>query len=91
MICGIIMVGVIGSMATSIVPLELAAVVGAVLCVLTGCITEKQAYNSIDWINIFPFAGMISVATAMNTSAAGKLIAEFTVSLMGGNPSPVTW
>ena len=88
MICGIIMVGVIGSMATSIVPLELAAVVGAVLCVLTGCITEKQAYNSIDWITIFLFAGMIPVATAMNTSGAGKLIAEFTVSLMGGNPSP---
>lgn len=88
MICGIIMVGVIGSMAISIVPLELAAVVGAVLCVLTGCITEKQAYNSIDWITIFLFAGMIPVATAMNTSGAGKLIAEFTVSLMGGNPSP---
>ena len=88
MICGIIMVGVIGSMATSVVPLELAAVVGAVLCVLTGCITEKQAYNSIDWITIFLFAGMIPVATAMNTSGAGKLIAEFTVSLMGGNPSP---
>ena len=31
---------------------------------------------------------MIPVATAMNTSGAGKLIAEFTVSLMGGNPSP---
>ena len=87
-ICGVIMVGVIGSMATSIVPLELAAVVGAVLCVLTGCITEKQAYNSIDWITIFLFAGMIPVATAMNTSGAGKLIAQATVNMMGGNPSP---
>lgn len=87
-ICGIIMIGVIGSMATNVVPLELAAVVGAVLCVLTGCITEKQAYNSIDWVTIFLFAGMIPVASAMNTSGAGKLIAEATVQMLGGNPSP---
>lgn len=87
-ICGIIMVGVIGSMATDIVPLEIAAVVGAVIAVLTGCLTEKQAYNSIDWVTIFLFAGMIPVATAMNTSGAGKLIAEATVKMLGGDPSP---
>lgn len=87
-ICGIIMSGVILCMATSLVPLELAAVVGAVLCVLTGCITEKQAYNAIDWVTIFLFAGMIPVANAMNSSGAGKLIAEVTVNLMGGDPSP---
>ena len=83
-ICGII----IGSMATGIVPLEIAAVVGAVIAVLTGCLTEKQAYNSIDWVTIFLFAGMIPVATAMNTSGAGKLIAEATVKMLGGDPSP---
>lgn len=87
-ICGIIMVGVIGSMATGIVPLEIAAVVGAVIAVLTGCLTEKQAYNSIDWVTIFLFAGMIPVSTAMNTSGAGKLIAEATVKMLGGDPSP---
>jgi len=87
-ICGIIMIGVIVTMATSIVPLEVAAVVGALLCVVTGCLTEKQAYESIDWVTIFLFAGMIPMATAMNTSGAGKLIAEYTVAAMGGNPSP---
>lgn len=87
-ICGIIMLGVIITMATSIVPLEIAAVIGALLCVVTGCLTERQAYDSIDWVTIFLFAGMIPVATAMNTSGAGKLIAEYTVAAMGGDPSP---
>lgn len=87
-ICGVIMLGVIITMATSIVPLEIAAVIGALLCVVTGCLTERQAYDSIDWVTIFLFAGMIPVATAMNTSGAGKLIAEYTVAAMGGNPSP---
>lgn len=87
-ICGIIMLGVIITMATSIVPLEIAAVIGALLCVVTGCLTERQAYDSIDWVTIFLFAGMIPVAIAMNTSGAGKLIAEYTVAAMGGDPSP---
>lgn len=87
-ICGLIMAGVILTMAVDIVPLEVAAVTGALLCVLTGCLTEKQAYNSIDWITIFLFAGMIPVASAMNTTGAGKLIAEATVTMLGGNPSP---
>lgn len=87
-ICGIIMLGVIVTMATGVVPLEIAAVVGALLCVITGCLTERQAYDSIDWVTIFLFAGMIPLATAMNTSGAGKLIAEYTVAALGGNPSP---
>lgn len=87
-ICGLIMAGVILTMAVDIVPLEVAAVTGALLCVLTGCLTEKQAYNSIDWITIFLFAGMIPVASAMNTTGAGKLIAEATVKMLGGDPSP---
>lgn len=87
-ICGVIMLGVIVTMATDLVPLEIAAVIGALLCVVTGCLTERQAYDSIDWVTIFLFAGMIPMATAMNTSGAGKMIATFTVAAMGGNPSP---
>ena len=87
-ICGIIMLGVIITMATGIVPLEIAAVIGALLCVITGCLSERQAYDSIDWVTIFLFAGMIPLASAMNTSGAGKLIAEYTVAALGGDPSP---
>ena len=48
----------------------------------------SKTYDSIDWVTIFLFAGMIPMATAMNTSGAGKMIATFTVAAMGGNPSP---
>ncbi len=68
--------------------LEMAAVSGALVCVLTGCITEKDAYKSIDWVTIFLFAGMMPVSTAMDKTGAGKLIAETCVGLMGGDPSP---
>ena len=87
-ICGIILVGVIVCMGLDVVPLHIVSVIGALLCVLTGCLTEKQAYDSIDWIRIFLFAGMIPVAEAMNTSGAGKLLAAETIKFMGGSPSP---
>ena len=71
------------------VSLEMAAILGAIICVLTGCLTEKQAYASIDWVTIFLFAGMMPVSTAMDKTGAGKLIADWTVGLMGGSPSPL--
>ena len=71
------------------ISLEMTAIVGALVCVLTGCLTEKQAYSAIDWVTIFLFAGMMPVSTAMDKTGAGKLIAEWTVGLMGGSPSPL--
>ncbi|WP_405381571.1 SLC13 family permease, partial [Phascolarctobacterium sp.] len=91
MISGAILVAVILVMAIGIkgVSLEMAAVIGALICVLTGCLTEKQAYASIDWVTIFLFAGMMPVSSAMDKTGAGKLIADWTVGLMGGSPAPL--
>ncbi len=91
MVSGAILVAVVFVMAVGVkgVSLEMAAIIGAIVCVLTGCLTEKQAYASIDWVTIFLFAGMMPVSTAMDKTGAGKLIAEWTVGIMGGSPSPL--
>ena len=90
-VSGIILLAVVLVMALGIkgITLEMAAIIGALVCVLTGCLTEKQAYASIDWVTIFLFAGMMPVSSAMDKTGAGKLIAEWTVGLMGGSPSPL--
>ena len=69
-------------------PLSMVAAIGAMLCVLTGCLNEKQAYTSIDWVTIFLFAGMMPVATALDQSGAGKMIADAVIGVMGSDPSP---
>ena len=90
-ISGLILIGVVVCMALNLktVPLQTAAVTGAILCVVTGCLKEKEAYAGIDWVTIFLFAGMLSVATAMDKTGAGKLIADTVVSMMGSNPNPI--
>ena len=89
-ISGLILIGVVVCMALDLktVPLHTAAVTGAILCVITGCLKEKEAYAGIDWVTIFLFAGMLSVATAMEKTGAGKLIADTVVGMMGTNPNP---
>ena len=90
-ISGLILVGVVVAMALKLktVPLHTAAVTGAILCVITGCLKEKEAYAGIDWVTIFLFAGMLSVATAMDKTGAGKLIADTVVGMMGEHPNPI--
>ena len=87
---GVILIAVVVVMALNLMPLHIAAVIGAILCVLTGCLKEKQAYTSIDWVTIFLFAGMMPVATAMDKSGAGKMISDGVIALMGSDPSPYT-
>ena len=90
-ISGLILLGVVAAMALNLktVPLQTAAVTGAILCVITGCLKEKEAYAGIDWVTIFLFAGMLSVATAMDKTGAGKLIADTVVNMMGEHPNPI--
>ena len=89
-IAGLILIGVVVCMALGLktLPLHTAAVTGAILCVITGCLKEKEAYAGIDWVTIFLFAGMLSVATAMEKTGAGKMIADTVVNAMGENPNP---
>lgn len=90
-ISGLILLAVVTAMAMDLkaFPLEVAAITGAILAVLTGCLKEKQAYQSIDWVTIFLFAGMMPIAAAMEKSGAGKMIADQVVGILGGNPGPL--
>lgn len=89
-ITGLTLLGVVLVMALDFkrMPLEMAAISGAIILVLTRCISEKQAYRGIDWVTIFLFAGMMPVATALDKSGAGKIIADQVIGIMGSHPSP---
>jgi anion transporter len=90
-ICAVILLTCITVMAidSKTLPLDTTAAIGAIICVLTGCLKEKQAYQAIDWKTIFLFAGMLPVATALDKSGAGKIIADYMLVVLGDNPSPI--
>ena len=74
--------------ALELLPIMVAAIFGAVLMVITGCINIKEAYANIDWMVIFLLAGLIPMGIALQksglvTSAADNLLILF------GDLSPV--
>ncbi|MDO4233338.1 MAG: SLC13 family permease, partial [Lautropia sp.] len=71
------------------IPLHITACVGAVLIVLTGVLTEKQAYKAIDSQTIFIFGGTLSLATALEKTGAGAAVANYIMGMLGSSPSPV--
>ncbi len=75
-----IFIFVVAAMATKFLPLVTAAMLGACLIVMTGCMTMKEAFKAIDWTTIFLFAGMLSMSTAMSKSGAASMIATSVVS-----------
>lgn len=70
------------------VKLYVTSSIGAILLVLTGVMTEKQAYKSIDLQTIFLFGGTLALAAALESSGAGVVVADTVIGLLGTNASP---
>ena len=62
--------------------------VGALALIVTGVINEKDALLSIDLKTIFLFGGTLSLASALEATGAGELIADKVIGMLGDNPSP---
>lgn len=62
--------------------------IGAIVLILTGVISEKEALKSIDLRTIFLFGGTLSLAAALQETGAGEMIADAVIGALGSNPSP---
>ncbi len=71
------------------ISIEVSACIGAIILVLTGVISEKEALKSIDLKVVFLFGGSLTLAKALDTTGAGELIADKIVGLLGSDPSPI--
>jgi di/tricarboxylate transporter len=66
------------------VNIAIAAVVGVVLMILTGCLTVEEAHRSIEWKAIFLIAGMLPLGIALQKTGAANFLAQEMVNLVGG-------
>lgn len=71
------------------ISLSVSGCIGALLLILTRVITEKQALDSIDLKTIFLFGGTLSLASALQSSGAGEMIADTVMGWLGSDPSPM--
>ncbi len=81
-IAGTIMIAVVSCVLVGWLPIHIAALIGATLMVVTGCITMEEAYRAIDWRAIFLIAGLLPLGTAMAETGAARYLAEHTTALL---------
>ena len=71
------------------ISIQVSACIGAIVLVLTGVLSEKEALQSIDLKVVMLFGGSLALAKALDTTGAGVLIADKIVGLLGENPNPI--
>ncbi len=70
------------------IKLNISGCIGALVLILAGVISEKDALKSIDLKTIFLFGGTLSLASALQKTGAGEQIANTVISALGESPSP---
>lgn len=69
----------------NVMPIMLAAVLGAVAMVVTQCLTIDEAYKAIDWKIIFLLAGVLPLGLALEKSGATLWLADHVLEPLAGN------
>ena len=69
------------------IPTWMICFIGAVLTILTGVLSEKEAMESLTMPPIFLYIGSLAVGNALVASGAGDFIAQELQAILGENPS----
>lgn len=83
LIAASIVAGVILAASLNFAPIVVAAVVGAILLILLGCITLEEAYEAIEWKIVFLLAGVLSLGIALEKTGAARIISTQLVDSVG--------
>ncbi len=77
------LVGMVALMVTGIVPTVIAALIAAVAMILGGCLSTREAYQSVSWSSVVLIAAMIPMGRALETTGGASVVAEGLVSTLG--------
>jgi len=79
-----IMLCVVISVVIGWLPIATAAIAGATVMILTGCLSMEQAYRAIEWRAVFLIAGMLPLGIAMEDSGTAEYLAAAAMQVLGG-------
>src|SRR5512136_254329 len=79
-----IMLGTLIVMALGWLPIAEATFTGAVLLVVTKCLTMDEAYQAIEWRAVFLIAGMLPLGLALTTTGAAAWVGQVLIHTFGG-------
>lgn len=74
---------------TKLVPTSIAVTIAAVLMVLSGCVSSRNVYNTINWQSLVLIAGMLPMAIALEKTGGLQLIVDTLMDVAGDSPPAV--
>lgn len=74
-----IITGVVGLAALGILPIVASAICGVILMILTGCLSNEEAYQAINWKVIFLLGGVLPLGVAMQKTGAAELLVDLLI------------
>jgi di/tricarboxylate transporter len=84
LLAGLIMAGVVLVASIGWYPTAVAALVGALAMVLTGCLKPDEAVQAIDWRLLVMLGAMLGLGIAMETTGAARWLTVNLVGALGG-------
>jgi len=66
------------------VPIAVGVITGAVLMILSRCLTADEAYRSVDWPTLVLVAGMLSLGSALEQTGAVAIFGDLMLRVTGG-------
>lgn len=75
---------------TEWLPLAITSSAAALFCIITGCISQKNAISSVNWNIVGRLAGCLGLAKALEAAGGTALIADGFSKLIGDSISPFT-
>jgi len=73
---------------TEWIPLAITSTSAALLCIVTGCITQKKAVLSVNWNIVGRLAGCLGLAQALSAAGGTALVTKGFNALVGDSISP---
>jgi anion transporter len=73
---------------TEWLPLAVTSTSAALLCIVTGCITQKKAISSVNWNIVGRLAGCLGLAKALEAAGGTALISQGFKALVGDSVNP---
>ncbi|OPL19628.1 MAG: hypothetical protein AVO35_09950 [Candidatus Aegiribacteria sp. MLS_C] len=77
-----VLAGVVAAAVLDLLSVVFGAVTGALVLVLTGTITTRQAYNAVQWKVVFLLAGLLPLGIAMGKTGAAAMLADWLLAIL---------
>jgi len=74
---------------TNLWTVGIVAMVGALICIVTGCISQSRAFQMMDWTTVVIMGASFGLASGLDQSGAGAILSRTVINLMGDHMSPL--